>query len=38
MRIFIPGGTGFIGTHVVSLALALGHDVHCLRRSRNSYP
>lgn len=37
MRIFITGGTGFIGSHVVNLALSLGHEVLCLRRTPQSY-
>lgn len=32
MRIFLTGGTGFIGSHVLSQALALGHTVHAIRR------
>jgi nucleoside-diphosphate-sugar epimerase len=38
MRIFITGGTGFVGSHVVNHALAMGHEVLCLRRSRKSNP
>jgi nucleoside-diphosphate-sugar epimerase len=38
MRIFITGGTGFIGSHVVNLALSFGHEVYCLRRSPSSCP
>lgn len=38
MRIFVAGGTGFIGSHLVKLALAMGHDVLCLRRSLSSSP
>lgn len=36
MRIFITGGTGFIGSHVVQQALACGVEVVCLRRSSRS--
>jgi len=36
MRIFITGGTGFIGSHVVKDALSLGHEVVCLRRLAGS--
>lgn len=33
MKIFITGANGFIGSHVVSHALLLGHEVFALRRS-----
>jgi nucleoside-diphosphate-sugar epimerase len=32
MRIFLTGGTGFIGSHVLQQALAAGHEVLALRR------
>lgn len=32
MRIFITGGTGFIGRHVVNRALKSGHEPRCLVR------
>jgi|688.fasta_scaffold42216_6 UDP-glucose 4-epimerase len=32
MKIFITGGTGFIGSHVLNQALAAGHEVVALRR------
>jgi UDP-glucose 4-epimerase len=32
MHIFLTGGTGFIGSHVLQLALAEGHEVLALRR------
>ena len=32
MRIFLTGGTGFIGGHVVEQALSAGHEVTALRR------
>jgi nucleoside-diphosphate-sugar epimerase len=32
-RIFLTGGTGFIGSHFLRQALAAGHDVIALRRS-----
>ncbi len=32
MRIFVTGGTGFVGTHVLAQALAAGHQVTALRR------
>ena len=33
MRIFVTGATGFLGYHFVNVAVALGHEVLCLRRS-----
>lgn len=33
MKIFVTGGTGFIGTHLISRALARGHEVLALRRT-----
>ncbi len=38
MRLFITGGTGFIGSHVLAAALAAGHQVRALRRSPASAP
>jgi len=38
MRLFLTGGTGFIGAHVLFAALAAGHDVRALRRSPSSVP
>lgn len=38
MRLFVTGGTGFIGSHFVEQALAIGCDVTVLRRSPNSRP
>lgn len=32
MKIFLTGGTGFIGSHVIEAALERGHDVYALRR------
>jgi len=32
MRIFLTGGTGFIGSHLLSQAMAAGHEVIALRR------
>ncbi|KEF40947.1 MAG: hypothetical protein ER33_14280 [Cyanobium sp. CACIAM 14] len=38
MRLFLTGGTGFIGSHVLAAALAAGHEVLALRRSPASAP
>lgn len=40
MRIFVTGGTGFIGSHFLNLALAEGHEPVALRRpeSRPAIP
>ena len=38
MRLFLTGGTGFIGSHVLAVALAQGHQVLALRRSPASAP
>lgn len=32
MKLFVTGGTGFVGTHFVAQALAAGHEVIALRR------
>jgi nucleoside-diphosphate-sugar epimerase len=32
MKIFLTGGTGFIGSHFIEQALAAGHDIVALRR------
>ncbi|MCP9891630.1 NAD-dependent epimerase/dehydratase family protein [Cyanobium sp. Aljojuca 7D2] len=38
MRLFITGGTGFIGSYVLAASLAAGHEVVALRRSHHSHP
>jgi UDP-glucose 4-epimerase len=38
MRLFLTGGTGFIGAHVLCAALAAGHDVRALRRTPLTSP
>ena len=38
MRLFITGATGFVGSHVLSVTLAAGHEVRALRRSPSSLP
>lgn len=32
MKIFLTGGTGFVGSHFIQQALAAGHDIVALRR------
>lgn len=36
MKIFLTGGTGFIGSYFLALALKKGHEVIALRRSESS--
>ena len=36
MKIFLTGGTGFIGSHLVNQAHQLGHEIVALRRSPQS--
>ena len=38
MRIFLTGGTGFVGSHFVNAAHAAGHEVVALRRSQSVRP
>jgi nucleoside-diphosphate-sugar epimerase len=38
MRLFLTGGTGFIGSYVLAAALTAGHQVLALRRSPASAP
>jgi len=33
MKLFVTGGTGFVGSHVVAQSLAAGHEVIALRRT-----
>jgi nucleoside-diphosphate-sugar epimerase len=35
MRIFVTGGTGFIGTHFIQMAIKEGHEVFALARNEN---
>lgn len=37
MRCLVLGGTGFIGSHVVEMLCAVGHDVRILASQRSSY-
>jgi len=38
MKIFLTGGTGFIGSHFINQAHAAGHEIIALRRSPTSRP
>lgn len=38
MKLFVTGGTGFIGSHFLNAALNSGHEVVALRRSEGSTP
>ena len=38
MKIALTGGTGFIGSHFLNLALVAGHSVRAFRRSSESKP
>lgn len=36
MRLFITGGTGFIGSHFINAAYIAGHELICLKRKESS--
>ena len=38
MKIFLTGGTGFIGSNFINRAIKKGHKLHCLRRSDKEIP
>jgi len=38
MKVFVTGGTGFIGSYVLEAALAVGHSVCALRRESQTFP
>lgn len=38
MRIFVTGGTGFVGSHIVAALMAAGHDVRLLVRRPEQVP
>lgn len=38
MQIFLTGGTGFIGSHVINQAYTKGYSIKALRRTPNSEP
>ncbi|HEY5769229.1 MAG TPA: NAD-dependent epimerase/dehydratase family protein [Terrimicrobium sp.] len=38
MKVFLSGGTGFIGSHFVNQAHQAGHEIMALRRSASSQP
>lgn len=38
MKIFLTGGTGFIGSHFLKIALKHGHNITALKRSLKSTP
>ena len=38
MKVVLTGGTGFIGSHFINIALAAGHEILAIRRSPKSLP
>ena len=38
MKVFVTGGTGFVGSHIVSALVAAGHDVRLLVRRPEQVP
>ncbi|MFO0554711.1 MAG: NAD-dependent epimerase/dehydratase family protein [Polyangiaceae bacterium] len=36
MRVFVTGGSGFVGGHFIQVARAAGHEVHAMARSSES--
>lgn len=38
MKIFITGGTGFIGSHIVAELCSMGHEITILARNENKVP
>lgn len=38
MKLFVTGGTGFIGSHFINQAHSAGHEIVALRRSQSSLP
>ena len=38
MHIFLTGGTGFIGSHFIKLALEKSHNIKAIKRGKNSFP
>lgn len=38
MKLFLTGGTGFIGSHFINHAHASGHEIVALKRSKESIP
>ena len=37
MKVFVTGGTGFIGKHLVRRLAADGHEIHCLVRENSKF-
>jgi nucleoside-diphosphate-sugar epimerase len=38
MKLFVTGGTGFVGSHFLNVALSPGHEIVAMRRSAQSRP